>query len=248
MRKLFFLLAAFLPCSAWGSYSYFATTMLQSQNNDAPTFFINGATSSNAAGLAIASAAGGSYIWRGTTPDATYQYEVAATLNLPSSGGNYVLYLEATSNAVLGSSSTGSFYAFAIQNPTFANGGCTATTTLYRVVSGAVSQISSTAVPCSNGVVYHAAMGNDSKLRFWVNNIEYLNWTDPSPLSGQGGVGGYSMPSGNTISLLQLGLCDRIAPSAVDPASVQTYPLSNRLDVRTGGSARRCERRGNRWL
>lgn len=237
MRKLLLLLAALLPGQSWASYNYFATDNLQSQNNSAPTWYMNGSTANSASGLIVTAASGGSYIFKNNAPDGTNQYEVAATLNLPTSGGNYVLYLEASSNAVLGSTSTASFYAFAIQNPTFANGGCTATATLYKVVSGSVSQISSTTVPCAGSIVYHAVLGNDGKLRFWVNNVEYLSWTDASPLTGTGGVGGYGMPTGNSISLVQIGPCDRTAPSPVDAASVQTYPLSTRLDLRTAGSA-----------
>ena len=190
----------------------------------------------SSAELTVTASSGGSYLYKGAPPDGTNQYEVAATLNLPTSGGNYVLYLEGSSNALLGSTSVGSFYAFAIQNPTLSGSACTATATLYRVVNGSVSQISSTTVPCANGVTYHAALGSDNALRFWVNNVQYLTWTDASPLTGAGGVGGYSMPSGNSISLVQLGPCDRIAPAPVAAASVQNYVLSNEVDLEAAGS------------
>ena len=82
-----------------------------------------------------------------------------------------------------------------MQNPTLANSGCTATAALYKVVNGSVSQLSTIQVPCGDGTVYHAAMGNDGALHFRVNSLEYLNYTDPSPLSGYPGVGGYGMPA-----------------------------------------------------
>ncbi len=140
------------------SYTYFETDNLESYNNSAPSWNVNGTSSNSGSGLTVTAATGGSYVYKGAPPDGTHQYEVAATLNLGASGGNYVLYLEASSNALLGSTSAGSFYAFAIQNPTFSGNGCSATATLYKVVSGSVSQISSTAVPCSNGIVYHAVL------------------------------------------------------------------------------------------
>ena len=124
-----------------------------------------------------------------------------------------------------------------MQNPTLANGGCSAGVTLYRVVNGVVSQISSVTVPCATGTVYHAAAGNDGALHFWANNVEYLKYTDPQPLTGRPGVGGYGMPGGNGISLIQLGPCDRNAPSAIAASSVQNYALSTEVDLQTGGSA-----------
>lgn len=232
-------LAVSLFCSVVrADYNYYDKDHLTSPNDSAPVWTFNGSTSNSAAGLTITAGTGGSYISRSLAPDGTDQYEVAATLNLPASGGNYVLFLDASSDAILGSTSVGSFYAFAIQNPTFANGGCTATATLYKVVSGAVTQISSSTVPCSNGIVYHAAHGVDSVLRLWVNGVNYLSWSDTSsPLIGKAGVGGYSMPSGNSISYVELGSADRIAPSQIDHNSIQTYPLSNEVDIQTGGSA-----------
>ncbi len=227
-----------ISTSLRAQYNYYTKGPLNNPNDVFPVFVFNGATSNTSSGLTIPAPTGGSYISRSLAPDGTDQYEVAATLNLPVSGGNYVLFLDATSNAILGSTSVGSFYAFAIQNPTFSNDGCTATATLYKVVSGSVTQISSSAVPCSNGVVYHAIHGVDNALRLWVNGVTYLSWTDTSsPLTGLDGFGGYSMPSGNTISYAELGSADRIAPSQVASNSIQTYPLSNEVDIQTSGSA-----------
>lgn len=234
------LFTALFSTSSSASYQYYASSPLESYNDDAPNWDIN--NSSNASenqntGLTVISAAGASYIARSGPPDATNQYEVAMTLALVNSGGNYVLYLEASSNALLGSSSSGTFYAFAVQNPTLANGGCSASATLYRVVTGSVTQISSVSVPCANGIVYHAAAGNDGALHFWANNVEYIQYTDAQPLTGRPGVGGYGMPSGNGVSRIQLGPCDRTAPGAVALNSVQNYALSIEVDLQTGGSA-----------
>ncbi len=241
MRQLFLfcLLASFsVPETLLAQYSYYGTDTLSSYNNSAPNWNING-TGSNSqnAGLTVTSQAGAAYISKGTAPDGTSQYEVKATVKLAGSGGTYVLYLEATPNALLGSTSAGSFYAVAVQNPTFANGGCTAAATLYKAVNGSVSQISSAAVPCADGIAYHAAIGNDHALHFYTNGVEYLNWTDPQPLTGNPGVGGYGMPSGNGVDLVQLGPCDRVAPSSIDSASVQTYATSTMVNLQTAGSS-----------
>ena len=213
MKRHFLLLclaACFGAAPLSATYSYFQTDSLQNYNVSAPNWNINGTSSNSvAAGLTVTAATGGSYITKTATPDGTNQYEVAATLKLASSGGNYVMYLEATTNALLGSTSVGSFYAVAIQNPTFANGGCTATAVMDKVVNGSVTQVGSTTVPCKDGITYHAVIGTDNAVHFWVNNLEYLWWKDSTLLSGQGGVGGYSMPSGNGIDLAQIGPSDR---------------------------------------
>ena len=79
MRKLLFLFTALLPASSWVTYNYFETDNLQSQNNSAPNWYINGSTSNSSSGLTVTTAAGGSYILRALAPDGANQYEVAAT-------------------------------------------------------------------------------------------------------------------------------------------------------------------------
>ncbi len=241
MRRVL-LLACLIACAALpgklrADYPYYSGDELSSYNNSAPNWTING-TGSNAGGtgLTVTAASGASYIAK-SAPESSRQYEVKATVKLAGAGGNYVLYLEATPNALLGSTSVGSFYAVAVQNPTFVDSGCTATATLYKVVNGSVSQIGANTVPCADGAVYHAALGSDNALHFYTNQVEYLHWIDPQPLTGNPGVGGYGMPSGNGINLVQLGPCDRVAPAPIDPASVQTYATSTEVNLRTAGSS-----------
>ena len=249
---LFLALTSFAGNPLLASYNYYVSDNLQSYNDSSIRWYVNGpSNNSAAAGLTITSSAGGSWLSRFAVPDGTWQYEVAATLTLPNSGGTYVLYLEATPNALLGPTSTGSFYAIAIQNPNFANNGCSAAATLYKVVNGSVSQVSSTTVPCGPTITYHAALGNDSALHFWVNSLEYVSWTDSQPLTGIGGIGGFGMPSGNGISLAQLGPCDRAAPGTIDASSAQTYAVSNDVGLETAGvqdDANGSGVMGYRWL
>jgi hypothetical protein len=72
---------------------------------------------------------------------------------LATSGGTYITYLRASSNALAASGNTGTWYAIEIINPTFSGSSCTATLTYLKSISGTVSTIATTTVPCSNGMV-----------------------------------------------------------------------------------------------
>ena len=102
-------MAVVFAASSFASYPYYGGATLQSYNDDAPNWVIN--NSGNAAeapvtGLTVASANGASYITPHLAPDGTPQYEAEMTTKIAGSGGTYVIYLEATSNALLGATST----------------------------------------------------------------------------------------------------------------------------------------------
>ena len=59
-------------------------------------------------------------------------------------------------------------------------------------------------------------------------------WDAQGPV-GQPGIGARATPSGNSISLVQLGPLDRVAPSGVNPQSVATTPFPNSVDVQFQG-------------
>jgi YD repeat-containing protein len=207
----------------------------QTNNN----WTINGSASYSSL-LIITSASGASLISKIAVPDGTSQYQ--ATINgTYIAGGGYTLYLEATSNALLNpvGASTGTFYAFVITQTGSGSGCSTAQATLYKTVSGAVTQISSTSVPCSG--TYSAIAANDGSIRLQVlltGNTYYepIIWTDSAPLKGQPGIGAFSMPSGAEIMDAFLSGCDRVAPSSIDPSTVKTYVLPTEVDIRSGAS------------
>jgi RHS repeat-associated protein len=67
--------------------------------------------------------------------------------------------------------------------------------------------------------------------------VEYIVWNDTgTQLAGTSGIGGYSMPSGNSISLVELGPCDRTGPGAIDPKSGETYLHTGEVDIETAGA------------
>jgi hypothetical protein len=199
-----------MPSALFGAYTYYVTDNLQNQSASARQWTINGLATESSAGLNTGSEA--ALISSVPVPDGSTNYEIAATLNLTTSGGYYTLFLEASSNALLGDTTTGTFYAFDIENPTFNNGGCSATLEFYKVVNGSLTAIQQTTIPCGNGVTYHAVRTADGGVRFRVNGVEYVYFLDSQPIYGAGGVGGFSMPAGNSIALAQLGPLDTVAP------------------------------------
>ncbi len=229
--------------------NYYFSDNFTNASTSAQNWNINGSASEGSNGLNISSTAGASFISKVAVPDGTAQYEVNMLMKANASGGSYVLYLEATPNALLSQTSIGSFYAIQIGNVVVANGGCTATASLYKAVNGSVTLITSTTIPCGNAAFYYyASVGNDHAIHFWSSqnptypsSTEYFSWLDPNPLSGQPGIGGAGMPSSNSIGLAGLQPCDRTGPSAVAASTIQNYAVipgnqTATLQIQAGGS------------
>jgi hypothetical protein len=131
----------------------------------------NGTLTAGSGGLTSSNTNGGSLISKVSVPDGTSDYEVKTTLTLTQSGGTYVTYLRATSNAMSGPALAGTTYAFEIQNPTFSGPACTATLASYKIISGAATALGTTSVPCSSTTTVRAvytAIGN--QIAVYVNN------------------------------------------------------------------------------
>ena len=165
-------------------------------------------------GLTFTSSSGGSLISKVPVggPSST-QYEVNMTLTLNSSGGVYVEYLRATSNALTG---TGSYFSVELQNPTFnSSGACTATLAGYQSINSVVTQLWATPVACHDGMQVRTALAGNSA-QITVDNNPYTAAFSSQLSSGMPGIGGRSMPNGNAVSMVELGPHDAIAPSPVN--------------------------------
>ena len=227
-KAAFFLLATALP--AFGAYSYYYTDALTSGSgnwtqNGTTTFTSGGFTSTGSSGLVstVSSPTGSSY-------------EVKMTLSLTQSGGMYSALLHASSNASLGTSSaTGTFYSIQIANVTFTNGVCSATVAEYKIVSGTATGLNAAYIPCHNGMVVRAVMLNGGTIVVYIDNVDYLATTDTSITSGAAGISVASAPSGNTISQVQLGRLDTVAPGGISPATVGTSSFPTRVDLQWQG-------------
>jgi hypothetical protein len=231
MKKVaLFILATVAP--AFGAYTYYVTDGLTSASgnwtqNGTTSFTSTGFTSSGSSGLVSTVT---------PTGPADSTYEVRMVLALTQSGGMYSALLRASSNASLGASSaTGTFYAVEVANVTFTSGVCSATLSTYKVISGAINSIGSTSIPCHNGMVVRAAMLYSGIIAAYIDNVAYLTIGDTSITSGAPGISVASAPAANTVSQVQLGPRDTVAPNLITLASVGQSATPTMIDLQWQG-------------
>ncbi len=162
--------------------------------------------------------------------------EVQNWLTLAASGGTYTSYLLASSDAQLGSVTTGTFYAAEVQNPTFTGGVCTATLAAYKVVNGSVTALGSTSIPCRSGMVVRL-VATSNGIAVYADGLLYLQSSDTGIGSGAAGLGVRGAPAGNSIAQSQIGPLDTLAPTAVPKTAVATAVLPNRIDFHLAGTS-----------
>jgi len=165
---------------------------------------------------------------------------VRATLALKhtsGSGGNYDLYLEATTDALYGPTSSGTYYVLEVQNPTFvANGLYNATLALFRRVNGSIVSMGSTNATVRDGSVIRAVYSISNQFAIYVDGVFDLFSYDSSIATGQPGVGVRGVPAGNGISRVDLGPFDSTPPTAVNAQLISTTPFPNRVDIHSAGT------------
>jgi len=228
------LCLAITPATLLAQYNYYYTDAFSSINTSYWTE--NGSLTASSYGLYSTYTNGGSLIFSGTVPGPAGEYEVAAKLNLNASGGTYVLYLNASNNALSGPSPSGSFYDVELQ-PTFSGSSCSASLTLNKYVSGVLTTLSSTA--CSNGMVIRAMHlpYAGSALAVYVSGLLTILAGDSSLTSGSPGVGARGIAyTGNAIAQAQLGQLDTTAPNAFNNSLIGTSSFANRVDVQSPGT------------
>ncbi|MEK7407925.1 MAG: hypothetical protein AAB225_22875, partial [Acidobacteriota bacterium] len=233
MRRALLLLGA---AALFAAYQYYYSDTLTTINLTKWTQ--NGALTPTSGGLTAPSANGGSLISTVAVPDGTSEYEVKTTLTLTASGGVYVHYLRASADAMSGPAAQGTYYAIELQYPTFSGSACTASLLAYKRVSGVVTFLTSTIVPCRNGMVFRSVRlpAPWEVISVQIDGLQYLVITDSSIATGKPGVGAYSTPAGNSIALVELGPADRVAPSGPNPQSFGASVFPNKVDLQWQGS------------
>lgn len=231
--RLVLLLLGSAGSSLLGAYQYYVTDSLVSI--DPAKWVQNGSLTTTSNGLTAPSATGGSLISNLPVPDGTSEYEVRTRLRLVASGGTYVLYLRASMDALSGPAPSGTYYAFEIQNPTFNGNACSAGMSAYKRVDGIVTLLGYTTIPCRDGMVVSTVFFGWGLVIF-VDNVAYWNVAEFSIPAGQPGIGAYGTPAGNAISLVELGVRDRVGPGAPNPRSFGISSFPNRVDVQWQGS------------
>jgi RHS repeat-associated protein len=224
-------------CTAlFATYTYYFTDTLTTINTS--NWTENGTLTAGSGGLTSSNSNGGSLISKVAVPDGSSNYEVKTTLTLTQSGGTYVTYLRASSNAMSGPAAAGTTYAFEVQNPTFSGSACSATLAGYRIVSAAVTALASTTIPCSNGMTVRAvytALSN--QIVVYVNNVLYYWIQDSTISSGKPGVGVRAAPSGNSIAEVQLGGIYTGAPTMPPTDQIGSSPFANYVELQWPGAS-----------
>ena len=176
---------------------------------------------------------GGSLIFNQSIAAPSTFYEVHFKLSLPSAGGNYFVYLRASSNAQYVSGNTGTYYAVEIANPTGSGGNYSATLNFIKSVSGSVSTPYTTSITPSNGSDIRIVMSENDGILVYLNNKFWTSWADQSsPItSGQPGVGVSAAPSGNGFNSIDIGQLDTTPPNTVNTQLVGTSASPNRVDI-----------------
>jgi hypothetical protein len=166
-------------------------------------------------------------------PDGSSDGQNEMILTLAASGGVYISYLRANSTAT-------TYYSVEVQNPTFSGGLCSATLAVNKVVNSVVTTLSSSLIPCFNGMQIRSTVEQSSTIivRYGdVNEVNFWVTDSSSPLTtGAMGVGGRSMPSGNSIAQVDLFPLDRIAPSPVIQGTIAATSFASEVDAQWQGA------------
>jgi hypothetical protein len=223
-------------CSTLFAYTYYFTDSLTSINT---TYWTqNGTLTAGSGGLTSSNANGGSLISKVAVPDGTSDYEVKTTLTLTQSSGDYITYLRASSNALIGPSPAGTAYAFVVESPTFSGSACTATLAVYKMINGAVTSLGSTTIACQNGMTVRAiytALGG--QIMLYVNNQPVFGTVDTSIASGQPGIGVVGAPAGNSISEVKLGGIYTGAPVMPPANEFGVSAFANKIEIQWPGAS-----------
>ena len=221
LPRLLVLTVGSLGC-ALASYVYDFPALLNPYTSSQWT--VNGSIS--AATNMVTSSSAGTLIFQPTVPGTANSYEVRMTLTLLASGGNYDSYLRASSNFNT-SPATGSAYYVRIKDPVFSGTACSATLEIGKIVSGTLTVLQDTTVPCANGMVVRSLEDN-SGILVYIDNVNYASLGDSAISSGQPGIGVSSAPSGNGISALEIGHLDTNPPGNF---TISSSAFRDRVDL-----------------
>src|SRR5438552_18483166 len=105
MRALILAPLFLFANQASAAYQYYFTDGLTTINT--ANWTQNGSVRGTSSGLTATSANGGALVSKLAVPDGTSDYEVKMTLPLTSSGGTYITYLHATTDALAGPAARG---------------------------------------------------------------------------------------------------------------------------------------------
>lgn len=171
------LLALATTALLMAAYSPYLTDAFTTIN--LTNWYQNGTLTATAGGLVVSGSSTASLISKVTIPDGTSDGQNEMILTLAASGGVYISYLRANSTAT-------TYYSVELQNPTFSGGFCSATLAVNKVVSGVVTTLSSSLIPCFNGMQIRSTVRDTNLIivRYGsVNEVTFWVYDSSSPLT-----------------------------------------------------------------
>ena len=235
------------PWGAGAPYQYYVSDPMTAAN---PALWgLNGSATVSSAGLSAPPLSGGSAISQAAIPDGTNDYEVRATVHLTNPIAtwyqSYAVLARASANALSGQNQMplagqGTFYAFTMANPWWYTDGCAATMYLSKMVNGSATVLSQFPFPCHDGMtmgmVVRDVPGVGTQITLSVDSAYTSTVTDSSSPITSGKPGVSLLPAtGTTISKVEIGAVDRVAPGVVSNGGISAF--SNRVELQWQAAA-----------
>ncbi len=229
MRRI--VLAAMVAMPLLAVYTYLYTDTFATI--DGSKWATNGTVASGTDGLTSTAANGGSVIY--TAGLAGPVYEAKATMKITASGGTFVIYSNATSNALSGPGEQGSYYA-AEFTPTVSGGGCTLAANYYKRVGNLVTHMASQTLACKTGGDFFVRFTQRTGYFTVFTSLNQLAlFWDTSVPAGKPGFGARAMPAGNSITKGEIGNLEATPPGTISQLDVRTALFDNRVDISAPG-------------
>lgn len=151
----------------------------------------------------------------------TSDYEVQMTVHLDFAqatwGNVYSVLARATPDASVGGG--GTFYAFRMMNAwSYPVGGCSATFSIVKAISGSFTQLAAFPYPCHDGMTMGMVV-RGSAITVAIDSAYTYTLTDSSITSGKAGVS-FAPMTGTGITNVKIGAIDTTAPGPVSVSSI----------------------------
>ncbi|MEZ5356661.1 MAG: hypothetical protein R2762_28830, partial [Bryobacteraceae bacterium] len=193
MRKAIWTLGL-VALPSWALYTYVFTDSFSTSINTT-NWTINGSITTSSGLLRTPGTSGSGSIIGKTMPGGDNEYEVRTRLTLPVSGGTFITYFRASSNAQSGPSAQGSYYAVELQSPVVSGSSCGGTLAIYKRVSNVITTLYSTYAPCRNGMEIRV-VNRWGWLSVFLDGQHWVKLWETPTITGFPGVGVRDVPSG----------------------------------------------------
>jgi RHS repeat-associated protein len=221
------LLAALASGSAFAAYTYdYSQAPVIS---DATRWQTNGTATFTSAGVTFPGAGGSLISQIAISGASAADCEINTTLGLTSTaGGTYILFFRTDS----ASDQPGVGNYLSVELTTLGTGG--GSVSVRQSSSGTSTQLSVVSIAVHDGMTFRATIQGTE---LWVYADNFVIQTDSVPtMTGNPGIGGYSMPSGTGFTSVKLGPHDSVAPNSVIATSVASSVYPTQVSLKWQGT------------